>query len=175
MSSVPGQAAINQIGIVVKNLEEAMEGYWRTAGIGPWNIYTTGAPPLSSKYHGRPANYKIRLATAKSGILQIELIEYISGDTIHGDFLASGRAGVEHLGIYVPDLDLALQPYQEKGVGILQQADGMGLKGDGRYAYLDTEPILGTILELIQSSSQPIPPERVYPEIYEPKRKDVQK
>ena len=175
MSSVASTIAINQIGVVVKNLDEAMESYWRTAGIGPWNIYSTGAPPLVSEYHGRPVNYKIRLATAKSGLVQIELIEYASGDTIHRDFLASGRTGVEHLGIYVADLDQALQTYQDRNIAILQRADGMGLKGDGRYAYLDTEPILGTILELIQSSSQPIPPERVYPENYQPKRKDMQK
>ena len=96
----------------------------------------------------------------------MELIEYVSGDTIHRDFIASGREGVEHVGIFIPDLDEALQPYLEMGIGILQQAEGLGVKGDGRYAYLDTEPILGTILELIQSSSQPVPPERIYPMIY---------
>ena len=96
----------------------------------------------------------------------MELIEYISGETIHRDFIESGRVGVEHVGIYVPDLDEALRPYQDLGIGILQQADGLGLKGDGCYAYLDTEPVLGTILELIQSSSQPLPPERIYPVIY---------
>ena len=164
MASVPGQVAIGQIGLVVKNLEAAMESYWQTAGIGPWSVYTAGAPPLSCVYHGHPANYKIRLATALSGPIQMELIEYISGDTIHRDFLASERKGVEHLGIYVPDLEEALQPYQEMGVGILQRAAGLGIKADGCYAYLDTESILGTILELIQSSSQPIPPERIYPE-----------
>jgi hypothetical protein len=114
-------------------------------------------------YHGRPANYTVRLATAKSGPLQMELIEYISGDTIHRDFLATGREGVEHFGIYVLDLEKALQPYQDMGIGILQRADGLGITGDGRYAYLDTESILGTILELIQSSSQPMPPEKIYP------------
>lgn len=158
--------AIGQIGIVVKDLDAAVEDYWRTAGIGPWNIYTTGAPPLRCIYHGHPAGYQVRLATTMSGQVQMELIEYLSGDTIHRDFLASGRAGVEHVGIYVPDLEQALQPYLDKGVGILQQADGMGVKGDGRYAYLDTELIFGTILELIQSSSQPTPPEKTYPVIY---------
>lgn len=166
MDSVLGRTDIGQIGVVVKNLDVAMESYWRTAGIGPWNIFTTGAPPLSCLYHGQPANYKIRLATARSGPLQMELIEYISGDTIHRDFLASGRIGIEHVGIYVPDLEQALQSYQARNIGILQRADGMGMTGDGRYAYLDTEPILGTILELIQSSSQPTVPERIYPEIY---------
>jgi Glyoxalase/Bleomycin resistance protein/Dioxygenase superfamily len=166
MDSALGKIDIGQIGIVVKDLDVAMENYWRIAGIGPWNVYTTGAPPLSCIYHGHPANYKVRLATARSGSLQMELIEYISGDTIHRDFAASGRTGIEHIGIYVPDLEQALKPYREKGVSILQQADGLGVKGDGRYAYLNTESILGTILELIQSSSQPTAPERIYPDIY---------
>ena len=95
--------------------------------------------------------------------MQLELIEYISGDTIHRDFLASGRQGVEHMGIYVPNLEQALQPYLAMGIGIMQQAEGLGVKGDGSYAYLDTESIFGTILELIQSSSQAMPPERIYP------------
>jgi hypothetical protein len=164
MVSVPGQDAIGQIALVVKDIDVAMESYWQTAGIGPWSIYTTGAPPLHCVYHGQPANYRIKLATATSGSIQMELIEYISGDTIHRDFLASERKGVEHVGIFVPDLEEALRPYLRRGVGILQQADGLGAKGDGRYAYLDTEMILGTILELIQSSSQPVPPERIYPQ-----------
>ena len=98
----------------------------------------------------------------------MELIEYIEGDTIHRDFLASGREGVEHLGVFVPDLEQALQPHLDMGIGILQQADGLGMSRDVRYAYLDTEPILGTILELIQNSTQPMPPERIYPEKEKP-------
>jgi methylmalonyl-CoA/ethylmalonyl-CoA epimerase len=164
MASAPDQGAIRQIAFVVKDLDMAVENYWHTAGVGPWSIYTTGAPPLRCIYHGQPASYKIKLAIAITGPVQMELIEYISGDTIHRDFLASGGKGIEHVGIFVPDLDEALQPYLSRGVGILQQAEGLGVKRDGRYAYLDTESILGTILELIQSSSQPLPPERIYPE-----------
>jgi catechol-2,3-dioxygenase len=175
MASMAGRNEIGQIGIVVKNLEAAMKRYWHTAGIGPWQVFTTGAPPLQCIYHDHPANYKVRLATARSGTVQMELIEYISGETIHRDFLASGKEGIEHLGIYVADLEQALQPYQDMGIGILQQADGLGMKGDGRYAYLDTESVLGTILELIQSSSQPMPPEKIYPETYPPQRKEIMK
>ncbi len=163
MACVVDRASIGQIGLVVKDLESAMESYWRTAGIGPWSIFTASAPPLSCIYHGHPANYKVRMATAMSGPVVMELIEYISGDTIHRDFLATGRQGVEHVGIYVADLEEALQPYLDRGIGILQRADGMGVSGDGRYAYLDTEASMGTILELIQSSSKPVPPERIYP------------
>ncbi len=163
MPSLLNPNEIAQVAMVVKDLDLAVESYWKIAGIGPWTIVTTGAPPLRCLYHGRPAEYKIRLATARSGNVQMELIEYISGDTIHRDFLESGRTGLEHVGIFVPDLEKALQPYLERGIGILQRAEGLGVKGDGCYAYLDTEPSLGTILELIQSSTQPVPPEQVYP------------
>ena len=166
MSTIAGGLAIGQVGLVVKNLDEALEHYWHILGIGPWSIYKTGAPPLHCVYHGQPAQYQIKLATTRSGPLQMELIEYLSGDTIHRDFLAAGRAGLEHLGIFVPDLDAALQTYQEQGITVLQRAEGLGVNQDGRYAYLDTEACLGTILELIQSSSVPTPPERMYPVLY---------
>lgn len=100
---------------------------------------------------------------AISGQVQVELIEYIEGDTIHRDFLASGREGIEHVGIFVHNLDEAVDQYRKMGIGILQQVYGLGLNGDGGYAYLDTEPILGIILELIQNPSQPRPPDQIYP------------
>ena len=165
MTSVLGKYAIGQVSSVVKNLETAIAGYMHTAGIGPWNIYTNSAPPLYCLYHGSPANYKVRVAIARSDQVQVELIEYLEGDSIHRDFLASGRQGLEHVGVFVPDLEEALKPYLETGIGILQQGAGLGLSGDGRYAYLDTEIMIGTILELIQPASQAAAPESNYPMI----------
>lgn len=165
MASSLGGITIDQVGMVVKDLDAAVELFWRTSGIGPWFVYRNCAPPLKCMYHGNSATYQVRLAMAKAGPVYLELIEYIEGDTIHRDFINSGRSGLEHLGIFVQNLEQALKPYQDQGIQVLQQVDGLGVYGDGRYAYLDTEPILGTILELIQSSSQPLPPERVYPPI----------
>jgi methylmalonyl-CoA/ethylmalonyl-CoA epimerase len=150
MTSVLGKYTIGQISTVVRDLEAAMDGYMLAAGIGPWNVYTNSAPPLRCIYHGHPANYKVRVAIARSDQVQMELIQYIEGDSIHRDFLASGREGIEHVGVFVPDLTQALKPYLEKGIGILQQGAGLGMTGDGGYAYLDTEKMIGTILELIQ-------------------------
>lgn len=162
MTSVLGKFTVNQVSSVVKDLEAAMDNYWHTAGIGPWNVYTNSAPPLRCFYHGHPSNYKVRVAIARSGEVQMELIEYLEGESIHRDFINSGRTGLEHVGTFVADLDQALEPYQAMGIAILQQGAGLGLSGDGRYAYLDTEPILGTILELIQSATQASLPEQIY-------------
>jgi hypothetical protein len=166
MTSVLGKYTIGQVSSVVNNLETAMDGYISAVGIGPWNVYTNSAPPLRCSYHGRPANYKVRVAIARSEQVQMELIEYLEGESIHRDFLASGRIGVEHVGVFVPNLEQALKPYLEAGIEILQQGSGLGLSSDGCYAYLDTLSILGTILELIQPASQASTPEQIYPMKY---------
>lgn len=153
---------IGQVGIVVRDLQAAMDGFSRTLGIGTWRIFTNSAPPLKCVYRQKAVNYKVRVALANSGPVTIELIQYLEGDTIHRDFLDTGREGVEHLGIYVPDLDKALAYFKKQGIGELQSADGLGVKGDGRYVYLDTEATLGTILELIQVPSERVPPDQVY-------------
>jgi catechol 2,3-dioxygenase-like lactoylglutathione lyase family enzyme len=155
---------IGQVGIVVRDLEESMEWYSRTLGIGPWKVYTNSAPPLDCSYRGEAVSYKMRVALGQSGPLVVELLQYLEGDCLHRDFLASGRIGLEHLGIYVADLDAALKPLAEQGVGVLQTASGIGAKGDGRYAFLDTEESTGVIMELIQVPSERVPPEKVYPE-----------
>lgn len=154
---------IGQIGMVVRDLDAAMEGFWRTAGVGPWKVYTNSAPPLKCFYRGRPVAYRARVALAQSGPMVVELIQLLEGEGVHREFLESGREGVEHLGIYVPDLEAALKPFLERGVKLLQSAEGLGVKGDGSYAFLDTESTLGTLLELIQTPSERVAPERVFP------------
>jgi Glyoxalase/Bleomycin resistance protein/Dioxygenase superfamily len=163
MTSQFAQPTVGQIGIVVPHLEPAIEGFDKTAGIGPWKIFTNSAPPLKCFYHGYPASYKVRVAIARSGQIQVELIEYLEGDSFHRDFLASGRQGPEHIGVFVTDLDASLKTYTDQGIQVIQQVDGLGQSKDGRYAYLDTEKIFGTVLELIQESSQPSIPEYIYP------------
>jgi catechol 2,3-dioxygenase-like lactoylglutathione lyase family enzyme len=159
-----GLSRVGQVGIVVRDIKASMEHYWRLLGIGPWKVYTNGPPPLRNvTYHGRPASYRVRVALAHTESVVVELIEYLEGDSIHRDFLATHGEGMEHVGVYVSNLDEPLARLRSQGVTVLQSADGLGAIGDGRYAYLDTRSSLGTILELIQAPSQRIAPELTYP------------
>jgi hypothetical protein len=38
------------------------------------------------------------------------------------------------------------------------------LDGDGHYAYLETDDLIGTTLELISRPQRRVPPEKIYPE-----------
>lgn len=152
------------VGIVVRDIDAAMERYWRILRIGPWGVHTNSAPPIKCLYRGRPASYRVKVANARVGPLTVELIQYLGGDTIHGDFVASRGEGIEHLGVYVSNLDDALAPFTQQGIAVLQSAEGTGASRDGRYVYLDTEATLGCILELVQSASRGLPTERIYPD-----------
>lgn len=35
---------VSQIGVIVKDLEMAVENYWNVFGIGPWHFYTYEKP-----------------------------------------------------------------------------------------------------------------------------------
>jgi 4-hydroxyphenylpyruvate dioxygenase-like putative hemolysin len=103
------------------------------------------------------------VALAQTEAAVVELIEYLSGDTIHREFLAEHGEGIEHIGVYVPSLDEPLARLRSRGLTILQSGDGLGSSGDGRYVYLDTRSTLGVVLELIQVPTQRAEPEFTYP------------
>lgn len=158
-----GLSRVDQVCFVVRDLEAAMERYWRTLGIGPWKVRTSGAPPLRATYRGRPCSYRARIAMAQAGPVILELVQHLEGESIYRDILAERGESFHHLGVYVPNLEEALAYFRNAGIGVLQSATGTGVKGDGGYAYLDTESQLGTILEVIKAPSDRVPPERTYP------------
>jgi methylmalonyl-CoA/ethylmalonyl-CoA epimerase len=155
---------VAQIAMVVKNLEETVEQYWSLFGIGPWHFYTYGKPLVKKmSYHGQPSEHKFRVALSYFGPMRIELIEAIEGDTVYADFIKQHGYGVQHLGLLVDDMDAALVQAKTAGINMLQDGSGFGLGGDGHYAYLDTEKLIGVTLELIQRPKERVTPEKIYP------------
>jgi catechol 2,3-dioxygenase-like lactoylglutathione lyase family enzyme len=155
---------VAQVAILVKDLDKTVENYWTMFGIGPWHFYTYGKPLVRQmSYHGRPADYKMRIALSQIGPLRIELIEAREGDSIYADFIKEHGYGVHHLGILVDDMKDALAQTNSAGLNMIQDGSGFGLDGDGYYAYLETEEALGVTLELIQRPKARVKPEKIYP------------
>jgi catechol 2,3-dioxygenase-like lactoylglutathione lyase family enzyme len=155
---------IAQVAILVKDLDKTVENYWTMFGIGPWHFYTYGKPLVRQmSYHGRPAEYRMRIALSQIGPLRIELIEAKEGDSIYADFIKEHGYGVHHLGILVDDMKNALAQTNSARLSMIQDGSGFGLDGDGHYAYLDTEEALGVTLELIQRPKARVKPEKIYP------------
>lgn len=163
------QRGIAQVALIVEDLDKAMEAYWKLFGIGPWHVYTYGKPLVKEmSYRGQPAEYRMRLALSWIGPLRIELIQPLEGDTVYADFVrahgcGSESVGVHHFGLLVDDMDEALALAEDAGLVMTQDGAGFGLSGDGHYAYLDTEALIGVSLELIERPQGRVPPERIYP------------
>ena len=158
------QNGVAQVGILVEDLDQAVENYWRVGKIGPWQIYTYQRPLVKvMTYRGKPADYKMRIALTWTNALCIELIQVLEGESIYQEFIEKRGFGLHHLGIVVEDAEAEIAQAEGAGFPVIQDGSGYGLHGDGHYAYLDTEAQLGVIVELMQPPKVRVSPERIYP------------
>jgi methylmalonyl-CoA/ethylmalonyl-CoA epimerase len=157
-----GQAS--QLGYVVRDLQKAVEVYWHKYGIGPWHIYNCTYPEHQNTFvRGEPKPYSMRIAFARLGDTELELIQPLTGDSIYQEFLDSGREGIHHIGMKGVDGPSAVARLKGQGVEVLQT--GTLNHGKRRYIYMDTGEDLGVILEFfeIEEGSLRRPPDLVYP------------
>lgn len=155
---------IAQIAFVVKDLDKTVEHYYKYFGIAPWHFYTYQKPfvPHMSRY-GKPTDYAMRVALSYFGTMRVELIEQVHGDTVYSDFIKKHGYGIQHLGVLVEDMSTAIEQAKAAGIKMVMDGAGFGPDNDGHYAYLDTEDLLGTTLELIQRPKGRKAPEKVFP------------
>jgi methylmalonyl-CoA/ethylmalonyl-CoA epimerase len=135
---------IVQVGVVVKDLEKTVE-YLTSLGLGPFSIRTVTHP--SATVHGEKAFYEVRLAKSQQGPVELELIEYQKGSTIHKEFLDAKGEGLHHIKFTVRDFDATLDKFARKGIGALQMDRPVG---GGGMAYLDTTKTGGLMIEISQ-------------------------
>ena len=155
---------IAQICVIVPDLDEAVQNYWKVFGIGPWSLYTYGKPLIKRMTrNGKPTEYKMRVALANVGPMRIELIEPLEGDTVYQEFVDKHGYGIHHIGVLTDSMAESLHRADKAGLTMTQDGSGFGPDDDGHYAYLDTEALIGTTIELIERPKRRNPPDKVYP------------
>lgn len=139
-----------QLGVVVKDLEKTMEIYSSLFGLGPWKV--VDLPGIDATLYGKPVEYKMRIALAKMGCVVLELIEILEGETIHTEFLREKGEGLHHIALMVDDLDKVVEKWEAAGIRVLQRSKiPVQEEGDtAGFAYMDTEALIGIIIELIK-------------------------
>ena len=150
MSALPnlGIDAVDQIGLVVRDLEDGMDRFGALFGAGPWKVYEFEPPALTNQtYHGEPADYSMRLAIVgrdQPGA-EIELIEPGAGPNIYADHLEAQGEGLHHVGCFgLSDPAAAVEELQSVGIETLQTGTFEGTD----FWYMDTREILnGVIVE----------------------------
>jgi catechol 2,3-dioxygenase-like lactoylglutathione lyase family enzyme len=137
-----------QYAFVVKDMRP-VSAFWAKLGFPPLS-YTH--PALSNlRYHGQPGTFDQELGWQRHGKIEYEWIVPLQGPTVYRDFLDAHGEGVHHLAFEVPDLDHAIAHWASFGIRSVQSGSwGVEEKpGWGRYAYIDTEPFGGVMIELL--------------------------
>lgn len=107
-----GLPPADQIGFVVRDLDQAIAFY--SPLFGKFHKIDIGRHSMS--YRGQPhSDYRCLFAFGKSGDLEIELIQWIAGDTPHRDFIAAGHEGMHHLRFTITGLEAWAEKLQALG------------------------------------------------------------
>jgi methylmalonyl-CoA/ethylmalonyl-CoA epimerase len=140
-------AVLCQIGLIVENIEETAGRWAELFGLNAPVITLTDKLELShTTYRGRPSEARAKLAFFQFGPISVELIEPVGGPSTWREFLEQNGPGLHHIGLKVKNTEEIASLLSGKGIDVLQQGDFTG----GRYTYLDSGPVLGTMLELLE-------------------------
>jgi methylmalonyl-CoA/ethylmalonyl-CoA epimerase len=100
----------SHVGVVVKNLDEAIKLYTEVLGVDPKNVKTGGRPDF------------MRIANIMIGDERLELLEFHDKKT--NPIATIGEANnhaLQHIGIYVDDVGKALEEFRAKGAKMLDE------------------------------------------------------
>lgn len=129
--------SVDHISYAVKDIDKTVEAWSRLYGIGPWTYQENGGIDVK----GRP--WKVRMAFAYIGPVQIELVQCTEGRIFQSRFLDTWGEGVHHIGFYVDDVDAEVKNLVARGAKVL-------IHDPGRFAYLDAGGVGGAIFELMR-------------------------
>lgn len=143
---------------VVNDLRQTAERWVKAFGVGPFYIFE-GLVLEDLKYRGAPAKMDFSAALAQAGDQQIELIRQgCDQPSAYRDLYPVGKEGFHHLAVFAVDYGRELEFYREQGFQIATE----GRLGTVRYCYVDTLPILGFMIEVIEENA---PYRQVFAEI----------
>ena len=137
-----------QVGIVVKDLDQATRLLTDLFGIGPFRfIEWPNRPDSKYFFRGKEEQINIRQAFTQVGHLELELIQPLEGErNAYYEFLQQKGGGIHHILFETEDMDETIRTLAGHQVEVLQA--GTGIRPGTKWALLDTQALIGFLLEL---------------------------
>ena len=136
--------AVDQVGFVVANLDEAVRRYTPLFG----EATTMDAEIEGADYRGKKVDCRLKLAMFRSGPVEIEFIEVVDGEAIHTEFLRAGRDGPHHVRFTVASFAEAAAKLEAAGMeAVFGKRFAPGLE----FAYFEAAD--GTLWELFENNA----------------------
>lgn len=137
-----GLGPIDQISFAVENVDEAVPRYTAMFG-GPFTVFDV---EQEVTYRGEPTTTSLRLGFGRSGDVEVELVEVVSGEWPTLDWLREHGEGLHHLRYRVDDVDRTVADLERAGCQVT-----LASTGSFSYAYLETPQLNGMTIEILQS------------------------
>lgn len=137
-----------QLSFVVRDLDLAKAAA-ATLGIGEF-LTLEGLGEVTETYRGAPSGpSELAVAIGQLADVQIELVQFTSGESTIGEFVKRHGTGLHHVGFRMgspAELDETQMKLQARGMDVIQA----GRATDGTlYSYLDAEDELGCYVMLV--------------------------
>ncbi len=137
---------ILQNGFAVHDWRAAAQHWIDVMGVGPFFLMDHVEFEWC-EYRGEPTEADLSVAIAYTGGQQIELVQqHNDAPSIYTEFLAANEPGLQHMGVFVDDLQAALDENDLRSKIVQQGRTTAGID----FAYVDTVFHNGTMLELIE-------------------------
>jgi methylmalonyl-CoA epimerase len=135
---------LHHIGVIVRDLDKAVEFYEEVLGIGPFE--PSKLAHTDREMYGKLApDVKNAAKGTKIGSTRFEVVQPVAGESIQMEFLESRGEGINHLGFLVDDIEEATAIMVEAGFKVISYAKN---EGGGGMAYFDTDRVGGVQIEL---------------------------
>lgn len=140
---------IEHIGFLVSDLDKALEHFKQVYGIDNFKVYDF-SPTRAWSYGKEVKDYKLKIAMSdiNSTSSGIEIIQHVSGEGVHKDFVESGHNGMHHIAFRVDDYDEWRTHFLNKGAKFIFESETEDdINGYRRCFYAD-DPDEGMVYEI---------------------------
>jgi methylmalonyl-CoA/ethylmalonyl-CoA epimerase len=154
--------SVIQIGIVVSDVNKAIEGYRDLLQVKQWNInHVDTAIGKGGNFHknGKPIQAKAKIAWVNLGQVELELIEPQDQHSLYAEFLRERGPGIHHVMLGTSNYQTCLDHMDSQSIAAI---GGGELQGT-RFQMFDTQELLGFICEVAEGD--PLVPDQVIPPI----------
>jgi len=147
--SILGTNVCVQVAIVVHDIEKTSQDFADFLGVEKPNWILTGThEETQAEYRGNPCKARAKLAFFPlGGNLSLELIEPDMEPSTWREGLDKNGEGIHHIAFNIKGMGEEIMKLEQNGMKLVQKGEYTG----GRYAYIDAENTLKTMLELLEN------------------------
>ncbi|MGI9623437.1 MAG: VOC family protein [Acidimicrobiales bacterium] len=144
---LPTDRTIFQNAWVVDDAEATAMRWVDEFGVGPFYFAEHSENLTDVLYRGEPSELSMIVALSQAGPVQIELIQPTTDKPCaYRDSVEPGTVGFHHMCVWTHDIDADTEYFEQLGYPTANIGDA----GHVRFAYYDTRPLMGCMLEVVE-------------------------